>query len=450
MSNIKINKIQLSNFRFFVDDEKNNTFEPNKNGMLIYGENGSGKSSLFKAFEFLASDEILENKFEENKNIFNKNSDAYLEFKFDNNEEIIIDKDHLKVNNDYPYVNALSVFRPVLDYKHLLKVHYQTDKKKDEINIYEMLQELFKDFPLDTGGVLSSINSPKEYFEKLGEIINNNFLNDINKYLKIFGDRFEIEKFHFDMSFLDDGKVEFIVNLIIDYKNVNDSLPKYHLFLNEARLTALAISIYFAIIKNISDKLANNSLKILVLDDLLISLDMSNRVNLIKLLEKHFKEFQIFFFTHEKGLFDLFKEKMNLKPYEIYVSKKDDYEVPFIKESNSLLEQAIQQKNACNYGCSANLLRQSTEELICKFLPNGLIIGDRCKVVELDKLLNRAIKFEDTKIEDKDEEIVEKLKKLKTFKRVLLNDASHYNDTDIYKVELEEAIEVLEKLREKI
>ena len=44
---IKINKIQLNNFKFFIDDEKNNTFEPNKNGMLIYGENGSGKSSLY-------------------------------------------------------------------------------------------------------------------------------------------------------------------------------------------------------------------------------------------------------------------------------------------------------------------------------------------------------------------------------------------------------------------
>jgi predicted ATP-binding protein involved in virulence len=41
---IKINKIQLNNFRFFIDEEINNTFKPNLNGMLIYEENGSGKT----------------------------------------------------------------------------------------------------------------------------------------------------------------------------------------------------------------------------------------------------------------------------------------------------------------------------------------------------------------------------------------------------------------------
>ena len=78
---IKIDKIQLNNFKFFIDDGKNNTFEPNKNGMLIYGENGSGKSSLFKAFDFLSKPTISETEFNENINIFNSN-DTFLEFDF--------------------------------------------------------------------------------------------------------------------------------------------------------------------------------------------------------------------------------------------------------------------------------------------------------------------------------------------------------------------------------
>jgi AAA15 family ATPase/GTPase len=73
---IKIDKIQLNNFRFFIDDEEHNSFELNAQNMLVYGENGSGKSSLFKAFEFLAQKSIPLEKFNENINIF-KNDNTY-------------------------------------------------------------------------------------------------------------------------------------------------------------------------------------------------------------------------------------------------------------------------------------------------------------------------------------------------------------------------------------
>jgi AAA15 family ATPase/GTPase len=55
---IKIDKIQLNNFRFFTNDKNHNTFDIDGKNMLLYGENGSGKSSLFKAFDFLAQTKI--------------------------------------------------------------------------------------------------------------------------------------------------------------------------------------------------------------------------------------------------------------------------------------------------------------------------------------------------------------------------------------------------------
>ena len=448
MSNIKINKISLSNFRFYNGFNKNNIFEPNGKNMLIYGENGSGKSSLFKAFDFLSKTKINEIEFEENKNIFDNDTDTFLEFEFDNDDTLKIEKDNLELTDDYNYIKNLSIFKPILDYKNLLKVHYQTDKSKEEVNIYDMLKELFKDYPIEDGKVLSNIENPKDYFDKLEEIINDKFFDDINSYLEVFDDDFKIDKFHFDMSFTDDGKVEFIVNLKIDFND--NPLHKYHLFLNEAKLTSLAISIYFSIIKNIADLLDNNSLKILILDDLLISLDMSNRLNLIDLIQQYFTDFQIFFFTHDKGLFETFKDRMEWKSYEIYVDKSDEgFEIPFVKKSQSLLEQSKYQKLHKNFDCSANLLRQCTEKLMCKFLPSDKLVSKNCKNLDLCALIDNGISFENNK-ENTDQGIVDMLTSLQTYRQILFNIGSHYDDTNIYKRELQEAIDILEDLKEKI
>ena len=92
------------------------------------------------------------------------------------------------------------------------------------------------------------------------------------------------------------------------------------------------MSVYFAIIKKQFNNFSDESLKILVLDDLLISLDMSNRLNLLEILKTEFSDFQIFFFTHDKGFFEILKDKMSWKAYEIYVDEHEEgFEKPYIK-----------------------------------------------------------------------------------------------------------------------
>ncbi len=438
---IKIKTIKLSNFRFFIDDEKNNTFEPNGENLLIYGENGSGKSSLYKAFELLSKTKVEEDEFADSINIFSNETDTYLTFAFNNGENITIDKDHLEIGDDYNYVKNLSVFQPLLNYQNLLQISYDVQKKKKEKNLYEFFETILEKYPIHGNKILTDLDG-EEYFGEYKRIIQDELFADINLFLEKFEHNFKIVAIKFDGF----SKTVF---LEIEYFE-EDIGKKYHLFLNEARLSALAISVYFSIMKKQFDNLDDASLKILVLDDLLISLDMNNRLYLIDILKSEFSDFQIFFFTHDRGLFEVFKEKMNWKAYEIYVAKKDNFEVPFIKQANPLLDQAGQQKDSQNYGCSANLLRQCTEEFLCKFLKYELTIGDRCKVLELDKLLNKAIKFENTKEEDKNQIIIDTLQKLKTFKRVLLNDASHYNDTNIYKNELEDTIDSLTILKSEL
>jgi energy-coupling factor transporter ATP-binding protein EcfA2 len=474
---IKINSIKLNNFRFFTDDERNNTFEIDGENVLIYGENGSGKSSLFKAFEFLVSSNIVKSEFEENRNIFNDTSDTSLEFIFDNDAVFEITKDSIDISNyskelqeNYPFIKALSVFRPILDYKHLLKIHYQTDKKKDEINIYEMLKELFKDFPLDDGKALGSIANPNDYFKALDEIINGQFLANMNSYLSIFDDKFKIDKFTFDMNFAEDGRVEPVVNIKIA---LNDfPIPKYHLFLNEARLTALAISIYFTIIKEVSKLLSDGSLKILVLDDLLISLDMSNRTHLLELVRKHFDTFQIFFFTHDKGLFDVFKNKMKWKSFEIYVDGSGEYDKPKLLPSLDYFQKAQKYFDEHDYPACANYLRKEVERLKKLAIQgekteiprdrsfeilDGLFQSDDFeKFVKPEasdasvvgsirgKLIGAKKSFENNRIPS----IEIDLKEVKAISERILHPYSH-DDTSkpLYKKELEEAMGIIGKFR---
>ena len=134
---------------------------------------------------------------------------------------------------------------------------------------------------------------------------------------------------------------------------------------------------------------------------------------------------------------------MDWKSYEIYVDEVDNIELPYVKESNSELSQAIKQKIDKNYSCSANLLRQFTEKLLCKILPPQKLVNKNCKSLDLNGLLQNAISFE---TENNNLKTINILKELQLHRRILFNPSSHYNDKIVYKKEIEEAIELLKGL----
>lgn len=79
-------------------------------------------------------------------------------------------------------------------------------------------------------------------------------------------------------------------------------------FLNEAKLTQLALSVRFAAsLVNLHE----SDLKLLVLDDLLVSLDMSNRMKVVEiLLSETFTGYQKIILTHELGFFREFRRRI--------------------------------------------------------------------------------------------------------------------------------------------
>lgn len=462
---IKIDKIQLHNFRFFIDEEAHNTFELNGQHMLVYGENGSGKSSLYKAFEFLAKPQIAQNEFEENINIFN-NDNTYLEFNFSNEEMLRIDEDHLNLDALHLFVEKLSITKPILDYKSLLKIHYRTNSSRSEINIFELFSKLLLDYPVEKNRRVQDLRG-QEYFDALENIIKNELFEYIDTFLEYFEQSFKIEDIAFDA---------FEREVILKIEYFNKKIENYHNFLNEARLSALAISIYFAIIKKQFDKLEANSLKILVLDDLLISLDMNNRLNLIDILKNEFSDFQIFFFTHDKGFFEILKDKMSWKAYEVYVDTHEDgFEIPFVKQSLNYFETAQKYFNEYDYPACANYLRKEVErikKLINQNDIDGVPIDRSIQIVKglvnsndftdfsqpdttseacIGRIRGKLIGIKNN-LDNAREPFVEiNLKEINSVLRRILHPQSHDdNSKPLYKKELQEAIAIITELREKI
>ena len=97
------------------------------------------------------------------------------------------------------------------------------------------------------------------------------------------------------------------VNPIIKFNGkVVDS---HHEFLNEARLTALALSVFLAAVKLADGDPGNPApLRLLVLDDVLIGLDLNNRLPLLDILRGEFPRHQIILLTHDLVWFEIAKE----------------------------------------------------------------------------------------------------------------------------------------------
>lgn len=78
-------------------------------------------------------------------------------------------------------------------------------------------------------------------------------------------------------------------------------------FLNEARLSALALAFYLAGRLASVPSSPSPVLKLLVLDDVLVGLDYANRRPLLAVLEQHFADWQIVLLTHDRHWFEVIR-----------------------------------------------------------------------------------------------------------------------------------------------
>lgn len=126
-----------------------------------------------------------------------------------------------------------------------------------------------------------------------------------------------------------------------------DPLKKPSEFLNEARVTAIGLCLYLSgMARSVPPKRADGSTypRILVFDDVLLSLDMAHRLPLLRVLQKHFqKDWQVLLLTHDRAWYEIAKQQLEgWAHHELFTACVGNYEQPILREDQDHLYWALQ------------------------------------------------------------------------------------------------------------
>jgi len=138
-------------------------------------------------------------------------------------------------------------------------------------------------------------------------------------------------------------------------------------FLNEAKLTQLALSVRFgATLAHLHD----SPMKLLVLDDLLISLDMNNRMKVVDIiLSGTFGEHQKIILTHDQGFFNEFRRRIGGRHAEWSFQRfvgSPEIEIR-LQEDKSQLQKAEEYLHGESLDEAANCIRKAAEDTARRF-----------------------------------------------------------------------------------
>ena len=481
---MKITKIEIKNFKAFRGPDVIDLSEKGGQSLLLYGENGSGKTSLYKALElFLESSENDSIRFIDHQNIF-ATDDGYVRLHFTSNPNLQkIDyewsENALNDTKVQPIIEASKAKR-FLDYKDLLKTNY-LHHKHNSVNVFDLLiNTLLKNVTND------QVEPPRSFSDQWEEISDavplepgsTQEIIDIEQQLEIFNtalkdilDELEVRasqilrKFGYEDTVValkfgppsvtynhDSGELD-NMQILLKVDFFEDHLPAHHLFLNEAKLSAIALSIFFAGFT----LQPSSGLKVLALDDALIGLDMSNRLPVLDILdEKEFEDYQFFLMTYDRAFYEMARQRKSddkqWKTVELYRGEVDGYEIPAYVEGKEYIDKAKEYLKSNDYKACAIYVRTAFEATIKRFCEKRNL---KVKFREDSKRLNsedlwRQIKTGPIKaVKKKGATPFLKqtlIAKVESSRKFTFNPLSHANVVNVYRKELEDAIDAVECL----
>lgn len=340
---LRIERISLCDFRAFpgphATEIEFNREARSACNLLLYGENGSGKSSLFEAFRGLFARRPRRKFFERERNVFSQRpvEDAFVSVKFNDGQAAAQRNvaNHPGRGAGDPRIIRTALRAAMLDYRALLDTNYV--QGRNDPNLFDISMDiLLADYPLASGQTLGEvwaavyaakpdigwdstdvdaacITFNTEYAAAIDALLP--FAQALLK--DLLGDAMTLDG-------LDYGSVRYcnahqrrdrifencLLRPRVTYQAHGVQRPQF--FLNEAKQSALALAIYFAARLACTQAAKADEPKLLVLDDLLIGLDQSNRLPVLDLLMKHFGDWQVILLTHDRTWFEM--ARVHLEP----------------------------------------------------------------------------------------------------------------------------------------
>tara|TARA_R110002111_G_scaffold131077_1_gene196028 strand:+ start:3083 stop:4630 length:1548 start_codon:yes stop_codon:yes gene_type:complete len=471
---MRITEIEINNFRAFYGRHTISLDKDGKN-LMVYGENGSGKSSFYLALKTFFESAVKPVDLKSLENIFVSTAQkdtASLKFIVKQNDKasssttIDIDVTNNEITgNEKLLIADANKIKGFFDYKSLLKTHLVETKN---VNLFDLLitnilseQEnrfTTKQIGQEWDSIIYDSHELRQGVNVRNRLQTNiaNFNlgivdklkaieTDTNTFIQSFGYNINIKLNYIGISYHGRRDIrDRSIDVEIDF--FKKPIAQHQHFLNEARLSALAISLYLATVKSNPSK---GVLKTLVLDDLLIGLDMSNRLPLLDIIKNHFQDdFQIIMTTYDKVWFELVKNYFGADKWK-YVDifskklKDDDFEIPIIKQNIDYIEQAEHYLKEKDFKASAVYVRSEFEKLVNSFCDkNNLLVKYKINAKELKSDdFWKAIKTQ-TNID------ASLIKEVETCRGTVMNPFSHHDLTKpVFEAELKKSIEVVKKLK---
>ena len=471
---MRITDIEIKNFRAFRGTYHIGLSKSGKN-LLVYGENGSGKSSLYLALKYFLESGVDENdkdtNFENHQNIFVEDpGHIKLCLRADQESKTDVYEWSQRVTGETndELITEASKVKGFLDYKVLLETHY-LHRENDTVNLFDLLVEgllantinpvrersLAEDWsaiqpPFPRRNAKTQItalerhivNFNRELADRLAELE-----PKASEILSRFGYKVTLDLDFQGVTYNRDKKTLDNQEILLKVEFFDTEIPSHHIFLNEAKLSAIAIAIYLSSVRLQPE----SELKILALDDVLIGLDMSNRIPVLDILDEYFSDYQIFLTTYDKAWYEIVKQRTSRggkwKAVEFYFSQTDKYEVPIYMEDKAYLEKAREYLDANDYKACAIYVRTAFEAAIKQYCEKKDIA---IKYRENPRDLRSEDFWAPIKME-KDEaghllldlRVVDEVERSRKF---ILNELSHATFATIYRKELEDAIDAVEQL----